>query len=99
MEKYRLIHGQEINGQQGYINDFATFDGGRLVNCYNNGALSTWDLGRELSNDLKPISYRVLHDSFVYKLRKVDDYHLLTASNDFTAKLYDVEHQTVVDTF
>lgn len=71
----------------------------RLVNCYNNGAVATWNLDQQLSDDIKPASYNLIHESFFYKMRKIDERTILTASNDFTAKIYDIESNTVVDSF
>ena len=72
---------------------------GRLINCFNNGALAIWDISKDLSNDLQPISYKKVHSSFTYKIRAVDGETVLTCSNDLTAKLYDVETGDIIDSF
>lgn len=64
---------------------------GRLINCYNNGILATWNLNGVLSNDLAPLSYQQIHSSFTYKIRQMDPETVLTCSNDKFAKLIDLE--------
>jgi WD40 repeat protein len=72
------------------INDMLDLGNGRLINCYNQGAIAIWDLSQPLSNDIQPLSYQTVHNSFTYKIRRIDDETVLTCSNDLTAKLYDL---------
>jgi WD40 repeat protein len=72
---------------------------GKLMNCYNNGAVAIWNLNGPLSNTLTPLSYKKVHSSFTYKLRRMDPETVLTCSNDRYAKLFDIETSSILGSF
>ena len=69
--KYTLKLNQPIPSSLAMINDMLYLSDGKLANCYNNGALAIWNL-RNMKDNAPPISYTKIHDSFFYKIRRVD---------------------------
>ena len=68
---FTLKLNQPIHSSLAMINDMLYLSDGKLVNCYNNGTLAIWNI-RNMKDNAPPISYTKVHDSFFYKIRRVD---------------------------
>jgi hypothetical protein len=70
-EKYALNPLTGLSSQHAMINDMLYLGDGRLINCYNNGCLAIWNLA-QTSKGLLPASYTKVHQSWTYKIRRMD---------------------------
>ena len=97
-KNYTLKLDKPIPSTFGMINDMLYLSDGKLANCYNNGSLAIWNL-RNMKDNAPPISYTKVHDSYFYKIRRVDPQTLLTCSNDKSVSLFDLETCEVLENY